>query len=133
MNSSNMLLAAPEFLVLTMACVILVVDLFISEERRGILHMLAMMTLIFTAIITMRGDYTAEGAQSALAFSDSFIRDQMGDTLKLFAYLVLAFVYVYAKFCLRQFRVFRADFYTLSMFALLGVMLLISANSLVMI
>ena len=42
-------------------------------------------------------------------------------------------VYIYAKFFLRQFRMFRADFYTLSLFALLGVMLLISANSLVMI
>jgi NADH-quinone oxidoreductase subunit N len=42
-------------------------------------------------------------------------------------------VYIYSKFCLRQFRMFRADFYTLSLFALLGVMLLISANSLVMI
>jgi NADH-quinone oxidoreductase subunit N len=44
---------------------------------------------------------------------------------------VLGLVYIYAKFCLRQFRMFRADFYTLSLFALLGVMLLISANSLV--
>ena len=34
MNNSNMLLAAPELWVLTMACVILVVDLFLREERR---------------------------------------------------------------------------------------------------
>ena len=51
--------------------------------------------------------------------------------LKLFSYFVLGMVYIYSKFCLRQFRMFRADFYTLSLFALLGVMLLISANSLV--
>jgi NADH-quinone oxidoreductase subunit N len=55
----------------------------------------------------------------------------MGDVLKLFSYLILGLVYIYSKFCLRQFRMFRADFYTLSLFALLGVMLLISANSLV--
>ncbi len=133
MNNSNMLLAAPEFWVLIMACVILVVDLFLREERRGIIHMLAVITLIFAAIITMRGDYASEGVSSALAFNGSFIRDQMGDMLKLFSYLVLAIVYIYSKFHLRQFRMFRADFYTLSLFALLGVMLLISANSLVMI
>ena len=133
MNGSNMLLAAPEFWVLTMACVILVADLFLVEERRGIIHMLAVITLVFAAIITLRGDYTSDGARSALAFSGSFIRDPMGDVLKLFSYFVLAIVYVYSKFCLRQFRMFRSDFYTLSLFALLGVMLLISANSLVMI
>ncbi len=55
MNSTNMLLAAPEFWVLIMACVILIVDLFLSKERRGIIHMLAMMTLVFAAIITLRG------------------------------------------------------------------------------
>jgi len=128
-----MLLAAPEFWVLAMACVILVVDLFLVEERRGIIHLLAMLTLVFAAIITLRGTMTADGASSALAFNGSFIRDPMGDVLKLFSFLILGIVYIYAKFFLRQFRMFRADFYTLSLFALLGVMLLISANNLVMI
>ncbi len=131
MNTTNMLLAAPEFWVLTMACVILIADLFIREERRGIIHMMAMITLVFAAIITLRGDYLSAGLRSETAFNGSFIRDPMGDVLKLFSYFVLGMVYIYAKFCLRQFRMFRADFYTLSLFALLGVMLLISANSLV--
>ena len=52
MNGAQMLLAAPEFWVLVMACVIMIVDLFLSEERRGIIHMLAMLTVIFAAIIT---------------------------------------------------------------------------------
>jgi NADH-quinone oxidoreductase subunit N len=131
MNNLNMLLATPELWVLTMACVILIADLFLREERRGIIHMLAMITLVFAAIITMRADYMINGDRSALAFGGAFIRDPMGDVLKLFSFIVLGIVYIYAKFCLRQFRMFRADFYTLSLFALLGVMLLISANSLV--
>ncbi len=131
MNTTNMLLAAPEFWVLIMACVILIADLFIREERRGIIHMMAMITLVFAAIITVRGDYLSEGLRSATAFNGSFIRDPMGDVLKLFSFFILGIVYVYAKFYLRQFRMFRTDFYTLTLFALLGVMLLISANSLV--
>jgi NADH-quinone oxidoreductase subunit N len=133
MNTSKMLLAAPELWVLTMACVILIVDLFLREERRGIIQLLALGTLVFAAIITLRVDYMSDGLRSATAFSGSFIRDPMGDVLKLFSFVVLGLVYIYAKFCLRQFRMFRADFYTLSLFALLGVMLLISANSLVMV
>jgi NADH-quinone oxidoreductase subunit N len=126
-----MLLAAPELWVLTMACVILIVDLFLREERRGIIQLLALGTLVFAAIITLRADYMAEGLPSVTAFSGTFIRDPMGDVLKLFSFIVLALVYIYAKHHLRQFRMFRADFYTLSLFALLGIMLLISANSLV--
>jgi NADH-quinone oxidoreductase subunit N len=130
-TDSNMLLAAPELWVLVMACVILVVDLFLSKERRGIIQLLALGTLVFAAIITLRAEYLTDGVRSAVAFSGSFIRDPMGDVLKLFSFVVLGLVYIYAKFCLRQFRMLRADFYTLSLFALLGVMLLISANSLV--
>ncbi|MEJ2385430.1 MAG: NADH-quinone oxidoreductase subunit NuoN [Xanthomonadales bacterium] len=129
----DLLLIAPELWVVTMTCVILIVDLFIKEERRGIIHLLAMITLIFAAIITLRFDYRVGESVSALAFSGAFIRDQMGDMLKLFTYVVLAMVFIYAKFCLRQFRMFRADFYTLSLEALLGVMLLISANNLIMV
>jgi NADH-quinone oxidoreductase subunit N len=114
-----------------MACIILVVDLFLREERRGIIHLLALVTLVFAAIITLRADYLDAGTGSAVAFNGSFIRDPMGDVLKLFSYVVLAIVFIYAKFHLRQFRMFRADFYTLTLFALLGSMLLISANSLV--
>ena len=45
MNGAQMLLAAPELWVLVMACVIMLVDLFLHEERRGIIHMLAILTL----------------------------------------------------------------------------------------
>ncbi len=113
MTRMDFLLIAPEIWVLTMTCVILFVDAFIKEERRGIVHLLGMVTLIFAAIITLRFDYGAE--REAVAFAGSFIRDPMGDMLKLFSYFVLAMVFIYAKFCLRQFRMFRSDFYTLSL------------------
>ena len=129
MTHLDFLLIAPELWVLTMTCVIMVADMFIKEERRGIIHMLAMIALVFAAIITLRGDYGA----TATAFNGVFIRDQMGDMLKLFSYFVLAIVYVYSKFHLRESRMFRSDFYTLSLEALLGIMLLISANNLIMV
>ncbi len=133
MNGAQMLLAAPEFWVLVMACVVMVVDLFLREERRGIIHMLAMLTVIFAAIITLRGGYLSGDSQFALAFSDHFIRDRMGDVLKVFSFITMALIFTYSKFYLRNFKMFRADFFTLSLFALLGVMLLISANSMLMI
>lgn len=128
-----MLLAAPEFLVLVMACVVMCVDVFLSEDRRGVVHMLAMLTLIFAAVITLRQDAAAPGAVAATAFNGAFVRDAMADLLKLFAYGTLALVFIYSKHYLRRYELFKADFYTLCLFALLGVMLLISANNLVMV
>jgi NADH-quinone oxidoreductase subunit N len=133
MNGAQMILAAPEFWVLAMACVIMIVDLFLREERRGIIHMLAMLTVIFAAIITLRGNYLVDGVRSVTAFSESFIRDPMGDVLKVFSFVIMGLIFIYSKFYLRSFNMFRADFFTLSLFALLGVMLLISANSMLMI
>jgi NADH-quinone oxidoreductase subunit N len=57
----------------------------------------------------------------------------MGDVLKVFSFVIMALIFTYSKFYLRNFKMFRADFFTLSLFALLGVMLLISANSMLMI
>ncbi len=132
MNAS-MLIAAPELLVLIMGCVVLCVDPFLREERRGIIHMLGMLTLLLAAIITLRHEPAGAGQAAVTAFNGAFISDPMSDVLKLFAYATLGLVFVYAKHYLRTFNQFRADYYTLSLFALLGVMLLISANSLVMV
>lgn len=131
MNASEFLIAAPEVWILVMACVVLCTDVFLRPERRGIIHMLSMLALIFAAIMTLRGDYQLGGTWSVTAFESTFIRDPMGDVLKLFCYATLALVFTYSKHYLRSFGLFRSDFYTLTLFALLGAMLLISANSLI--
>ncbi|KAA9130265.1 NADH-quinone oxidoreductase subunit NuoN [Marinihelvus fidelis] len=133
MNKAEMLLAAPELLVLVMACVVMCVDVFLREERRGIIHMLAVLTLVFAAIITLRQDAGIPSKEVEYAFNGVFVRDYMGDLLKLFAYGTLALVFTYSKAFLRNNNLFRADFYTLSLFSLLGAMLMISGNSLIMV
>lgn len=133
MKAAQLLLAAPEIWVVAMAGLIAIVDLFLREERRGIIHLLAMLTVIFAAIITFRGGFLLDGVPAANAFSDNFIRDPMGDVLKVFAFVLMGMIFIYSKYHLRNFNMFRSDFYTLSLEAMLGVMLLISANSMLMI
>jgi len=129
MTLVDLQLALPEIFVLSMACVVLLADLFISDERRGLTHMLALLTLVFAAILTLR--VMLPVGEVAYAFSDTFIRDRFGDVLKVFAYITLAAVFVYAKHSLRQFKLFKGEFYTLSLFALLGVMVMISASNMI--
>ena len=90
-----------------MACVIMIVDLFLPAQRRGIIHGLAMLTVIFAAIITLRHEYLVGGVQSVTAFEGSFIRDAMGDVLKVFAFVLMGLIYIYSKFYLRNFKMFR--------------------------
>ncbi len=129
MTLAELQLALPEIFVLTMACVILLADLFISDERRGLTHTLAVGTLIFAAILT--GRLMMAPGEVMHAFADTFVRDRFGDVLKVFSYIILAGVFVYAKHYLRMFGLFKGEFYTLSLFALIGVMVMISASSMV--
>lgn len=120
-------LALPEIFVLSMTCILLLADLFIPERRRGLTHLLATLTLVFAAILTVR--LMMPPGEEALAFSGTFIRDRFGDILKVFSYLTLAAVFIYAKHYLRQFNLLKGEFYSLSLFALLGIMVMISAGS----
>lgn len=128
MTIAELQLALPEIFVLTMACVILLADLFISDEQRGLTHTLAVITLAFATILTLR--LMSPAGETLYAFGDTFIRDRFGDVLKVFSYVILLGVFVYAKHYLRQFSLFKGEFYTLTLFALIGVMVMISAASL---
>ena len=128
MSLNDLQLALPEIFVLAMACVVLLVDLFVRDDRRGLTHMLACLTLVFTGIIVLRVMMPA--GDNAFVFGDTMIRDRFGDLLKLFALIVQFGVFIYAKHYLRTFDLFKGEFYTLSLFALLGAMILISASSL---
>ena len=127
MTINDLQLALPEIFLLTMACVVLLADLFISDERRGLTHLLACAAVVFTAIITL--NLRVDPGEVQYAFSNTFIRDRFGDILKLFAYLVMLVVFVYSKLYLRRFDLFKGEFYSLTLFALLGVMIMISASS----
>lgn len=129
MTIAELQLALPEIFLLSMACVVLLADLFISDERRGLTHLLALLTLVFAAILTLRVMLPA--GEVEYAFANTFIRDRFGDVLKVFSYIILAGVFVYAKHYLRRFSLFKGEFYTLSLFALLGIMVMISAANMI--
>ena len=130
MNWSDLEIAAPELFILGMSCVILMLDLVVSDRRRSIIHLVSLLTLAFATIITLRGSEIA-AASSVTVFADTYIRDSMADLLKVFAYATLAAVFIYARHYLREFGLFRSEFYALCLLGLLGVMVLISAASLV--
>jgi NADH-quinone oxidoreductase subunit N len=118
---------APELFMCGAAFALLMVDLFLSPQRRGLVHLLAIIVLLAAAIITWGNMSSAQ----VFAFSNSFIRDIASDVLKMALYLVTAFCLIYAKPYLQDRDLLKGEFYALALFSVLGMMLMISAGSMV--
>lgn len=126
-TSAELHTIVPEIFVCVAAFALLMLDLFISQPRRGLTHFLALLVLAAAALLTVR-----DMAQlQVTAFAGMFVRDVAGDVLKLGMYGVTALVFVYAKPYLQDRDLFKGEFYTLVLFALLGMMLMVSAGGLV--
>jgi NADH-quinone oxidoreductase subunit N len=122
-------LIAPELTMLTLACVVLLVDLFLKQEQRGYTHALTLISLVITTIVTM-----ATFADSrALTFSNMYVRDGMGDVLKISIFLVSAGAFVYARDYLKMRDLYKGEYYVLGLFAVLGMMIMVSAHNLLVI
>jgi NADH-quinone oxidoreductase subunit N len=118
--------AYAEIFVLAMTCLVLVVDVFLRDSQRGVSYTLSMLTLAGAAVITSQFG----GSTRELAFSGHFMSDSMGDILKLVVYATTATVFLYSRDYLRRNDMFRGEFFVLALFAMLGIMVLISAGSL---
>ena len=119
----------PELFVCSAAFALLMIDLFLSPQRRGLTHFLALLVLLAAAVLTVR-DMTMEAGQ-VFAFGGMFVRDIASDVLKVGIFAVSGLAFVYAKPYLQDRDLFKGEFYALALFAVLGMMLMASAGSLV--
>jgi NADH-quinone oxidoreductase subunit N len=116
-----------EIFVLSAVCAILLIDVFLSDRTRWITYWLSLLTLAGAAYVTVR--YGVDARVSA--FSGTFIADPMGDVLKLFSYGTVAVAFLYSKEYLQRRGLFKGEYFILGLVALLGMMVMISAGSLV--
>jgi NADH-quinone oxidoreductase subunit N len=115
----------PEIFLLTAACLILVVDLFLTDRTRLLTYGLSLAALIGAVALTQ----FAAGTERQIILDGSFVRDPLADVLKTGLLLVTLFGFVYAKDYLRGQGILRGEYYVLGLFAVLGMMVMISANS----
>ncbi len=118
----------PELLLVGAAFALLMLDLFLSEKQRVITHVLAIAALVLVGVLLIVG----WGGQGTV-LSGMFVRDNMADVLKIGVCFVSAIALVYAWPYLRERDLYKGEVPVLILFAVVGMMLLISAGSLVMI
>ncbi|MEY3201677.1 MAG: hypothetical protein RIR70_1227 [Pseudomonadota bacterium] len=123
----NLPLAAAEIYVLSMACVVLLADLFWGKRCPRLAFGLTLITLAGAFVITF-GLMSLIGGQVVPTFSNMYLRDLMGDVLKLGAYIAVFAVVVYARGFLAARGQNKGEFYLLILFGLLGMMVMITSN-----
>jgi NADH-quinone oxidoreductase subunit N len=121
----NYAAAAPEIFLGLAICTVLLVDVFLHDGQRETTYVLAMLALIGTAGVTA---YFAVGDQ-VVTFSGSFVTDPASNVLKMFAYVALGITFLYSREYLANNDLLKGEFFVLGLFGLLGIMIMISAHS----
>ena len=117
----------PEIVLLTMACIILLLDLGVKTPQRTVTYVLSLLTL--AVIAAMEAAY-AVGGQTLYGFSKMVVVDPMGSWLKCFASIAVMVSLVYGRPYVADRDMLRGgEFFTLSLFALLGIFVMISGHN----
>lgn len=116
----------PEIFLLASVSFILILDLFLDDERRYITYILSLVTLLGCGWITFS---TATGV-TVYAMQGMFVDDLLSDTLKLMLYFTVAVTLVYSREYIRARGMYQGEFFVLVLFATLGMMVMISASHL---
>src|SRR5688572_2847400 len=90
---SPLLPAYPELFLAVMVCVILLVDLFVSDENRVVTYVLTQLALAGTFAII----WSTSSAEVAYTFSNMFVDDLMSDVLKLAVCLSVMTMLAYSR------------------------------------
>jgi NADH-quinone oxidoreductase subunit N len=117
----------PEIFLLIMACVIALADLWVTSPRRNATYVVTLLTLGVVAF--MEASYALTG-QTFYGFSRMVVVDPMGSWLKCFSAISLMVTLVYGRPYAADRDMLRGgEFFTLSLFALLGMFVMISGHN----
>ncbi len=118
----------PEVVLLAGASLLMIVDLLVKDARRRVSLALAQAILLACVLATLFVIVGA-GTRRLFIFDGMFVADYLGNVLKLFGYIAVSAALVYSRQYLYDRGLLRGEFLTLLLFALLGVMVMVSANS----
>jgi NADH-quinone oxidoreductase subunit N len=125
--SAGIVYARPEIFLTLAACAILMLDLLLKETQRRWTGVLAVLSLLVTAVLVVVQPLPAK----VLALGGLFELDRMAQVLKVSTLLIVAAVFVYSTDYLQRRAILKGEYFVLGLFATLGGMVLISAANLI--
>ncbi|HJV71597.1 NADH-quinone oxidoreductase subunit NuoN [Ideonella sp.] len=133
MNQMNWLVVYPEILLLVAACVVALVDLTVTDPKRRLTFWLTQASLAAVAVMHAMALQVGLGAEGAAAsvygMQGLVVSDPMGHMLALCAALAMMLTLAYAGPYIGERELLKGEFFTLAMFVLLGISVMISANN----
>lgn len=126
MNWANLTIfpAAPDMVLTAVLFIVLLVDLWLCDKRRWLTCLLAITGLIITTIVQC----AIWHGQPMSAFHDMFVLDGVAQLSKLCLYVAVIVLFIYSKAYIKNRGIYQGEFYTLTLFALLGMNIMVSAS-----
>jgi NADH-quinone oxidoreductase subunit N len=124
MNVMDYIVASPEMTLLGLICVVMIADLFTDPERKAAFW-LSMVSLAVTAAVL----YVTAPALRVEAFYGAYVADPLSAVLKMGSIVLVGVSFLYARDYLRANDLEKGEYYLLGLFGLLGMMIMMSANS----
>ena len=121
----DLITALPEIVVLSMAMIILLADLFLKQTNRIAIYALAQLALLVATFIT----FSTHTPSIGYGFTGAFVDDAMADVLKLMIYLGTSLIFIYTRQYIHLRNMFRGEFYALVLFSVVGMMIMVSGQS----
>ncbi len=122
----NIHVALPEMIVLATACIALLSDLFLRHRYKSIAYFISCIGLVLAAVVS----FLYIGMYKVITLNGLFISDDIANLMKFFIYLTVLLSFIYSKNYIDERQMPSGDYYILGLFSTLGMMLLVSAHSL---
>jgi NADH-quinone oxidoreductase subunit N len=119
--------AIPEIYLAFAVCVVLLFEAFVGVKRPGASSTLTLISLVIGAALTVR---YANVAHHTVLFDGMYVTDPLAVVLKLAGFLFVAVALLYSRMYLENRDILRGEYHVLALTALLGIFVLVSANSL---
>jgi NADH-quinone oxidoreductase subunit N len=126
MNVMNWLVVYPEIVLLVMACVIAITDLYSTDPAKRQTFWLTQATLAGVAVL--HASFLGNGI-TAYGMQGMVVNDPLGHLLALFATLATMVTIGYSQAYVQQRDMLKGEFFTLALFSLLGISVMASANN----
>ena len=122
----NLGLAAPEMFLCCAICLILIGDLFVTEERKPMAYALSQIALLVTLILTW---WISPDTGAVTAFGGSFIMDQMSVVCKSWIIVLSMGILLYSRDYINAHEITNGEYYTLALSGVLGMMIMVSSST----
>ena len=131
MDNSSWMTMYPEIVLLVMACVVTLADLFVKSPKRTGTYVLTLVSLGGVALLHA---LYADAGQTLYGFGRLVVSDPMGHWLKCFATIAVMVTLVYSRPYAADRDMLRGgEIFSLSLFALLGMSMMISGQNFIVI